>query len=213
MPLAAPPSPAEGRTRLLWMGGAVALAFLVLLSRAYHLQILRGDEFKGRADENFVKELRVPADRGLVLDRNRRVLVDSRPSYDVVLIPYFCGKQCEEVVTRLATMLSLSRDEEQRVRDHVRSARGLRRFRPYTVKVDISRDDLDVVEANRMELSGAVDILPTPHRSYRYGIVASHLLGHMNEIGPDELERLNAELESEGSEDPQLYQPGDFVGR
>src|SRR5512137_1672697 len=112
MPLASPPSPAEGRTRLLWMGGAVVLAFLVLLSRAYHLQILRGDEFKGRADENFVKELRVPADRGLVLDRTRRILVDSRPSYDVVLIPYFCGKACDDVVARLAALLSLSFEEE-----------------------------------------------------------------------------------------------------
>lgn len=215
MPLTPPQLPAEGRTRLLWMGGMVGLAFLVLLSRLYQLQVLRGDEFKGRADENFVKELRVPADRGMVLDRNGRILVDSRPSYDVVLIPYFCGKQCEEVVTRLATMLSLSRDEEQRVRDHVRSVRGLLRFRPFTVKVDIERDDLDVLEANRMELSGAVDILPTPHRSYRHGVMASHLLGHMNEVGPEELEKLNAEQRKVAAEggDPNVYHPGDYVGR
>jgi penicillin-binding protein 2 len=120
----------------------LSLAFLVLAGRLYQLQILRGDEYKGRADENFVKELRVPADRGLMLDRNRRVLVDSRPSYDVALIPYFCGKQCGEVVARLATMLSLSREEENRVRDHLKRSRGLERFRPFTVKVDIGRDDL-----------------------------------------------------------------------
>ena len=202
----------EGKLPLLWMGAVVSLAFLLLLSRLYQLQILRGDEYKGRADENFVKELRVPADRGLVLDRNRRVLVESRPSYDVVLIPYFCGKQCDEVVTRLATMLSLSREEEQRVSDHVRTARGLVRFRPFTVKVDIARDDLDVLEANRTELSGAVDVLPTPHRAYRYGLFASHLFGYMNEVGPDEIDRLNEDLEAEGSSE-QPYQPGDFVGR
>ena len=202
----------EGRTSLLWMGAVVSLAFLLLLSRLYQLQILRGDEYKGRADENFVKELRVPADRGLMLDRNRRVLVESRPSYDVVLIPYFCGKQCDEVVTRLSTMLSLSHDEEQRVFDHVRTAHGLVRFRPFTVKVDIGRDDLDVLEANRTELSGAVDVLPTPHRNYRYGVWASHLFGYMNEVGPDEIDRLNDELEADNSSE-QPYQPGDFVGR
>ncbi|HET8733822.1 MAG TPA: hypothetical protein VFM45_08625, partial [Anaeromyxobacteraceae bacterium] len=59
----------EGMTRLLWMAGVVSLAFLVLLSRLYHLQVLRGDELRVKAEENFVKELRVPADRGLVLDR------------------------------------------------------------------------------------------------------------------------------------------------
>jgi penicillin-binding protein 2 len=194
------------------MAGFAGFAFLVLLSRLYHLQVLRGEEYKGRADENFVKELRVPADRGLMLDRNRKVLVDSRPSYDVVLIPYFCGKGCDDVVTRLAALLSLSFEEEQRVREHLRTARGLVRFRPFTVKVDISRDELDVVEANRIELSGAIDVLPTPHRSYRHGVWASHLLGYMNEVGAEELERLNAELAKQGGEQ-QPYQQRDFVGR
>ena len=202
----------EGQSRLLWMGAIASLAFLLLLSRLYQLQILRGDEYKGRADENFVKELRVPADRGLILDRNRRVLVESRPSYDVVLIPYFCGKQCDEVVSRLSTMLSLSQDELTRVTDHLRTARGLARFRPFTVKVDIARDDLDVLEANRTELSGAVDVVATPHRNYRHGVWASHLFGYMNEIGPDEIDRLNEDLEAEGSKQ-QPYNPGDFIGR
>ncbi len=202
----------DGHRRLIVMAGVAALAFLVLLSRLYHLQVLRGEEFKGKAEENFVKELRVLADRGLVLDRNRKVLVDSRPSYDVVLIPYFCGKACDDVVGRLSALLSLTFDEEQRVREHLRTARGLVRFRPFTVKVDISRDELDVVEANRIELSGAVDVLPTPHRSYRHGVWASHLLGYMNEVGPDELERMNAELAKAGG-DAQPYQPRDFVGR
>jgi len=202
----------DPKLALFWMGVVASAAFLVLLSRLYQLQILRGDEYKGRADENFVKELRVPADRGLVLDRNHRVLVDSRPSYDVVLIPYFCGKQCDEVVSRLATMLSLGREEEQRVREHLRTARGLVRFRPFTVKVDIAREDLDVLEANRMELSGAIDVLPNPHRNYRHGIMASHLFGYMNEIGADELERQNEEGE-ESSQGALPYQLGDYIGR
>jgi penicillin-binding protein 2 len=210
--LGSAPGSGDASRRLLWLAGFAGFAFLVLLSRLYHLQVLRGEELKGRADENFVKELRVPADRGLVLDRGRRVLVDSRPSYDVVLIPYFCGKACGDVVTRLAAILSLSHEEEQRVRDHLATARGLVRFRPFTVKVDITRDDLDVVEANRIELSGAVDVLPTPHRNYRHGIWASHLLGYMNEVGPDELERMNAELAQAGGE-KQPYKPRDFVGR
>ena len=202
----------DGRGRLLWMAGFAGFAFLVLLSRLYHLQVLRGEEYKGRADENFVKELRVPADRGLILDRNRKVLVDSRPSYDVVLIPYFCGKGCDDVVTRLATLLSLSFEEEQRVREHLRTARGLVRFRPFTVKVDISRDELDVVRGEPHRALRRVDVLPTPHRSYRHGIWASHLLGYMNEVGAEELEKLNAELERQGGEQ-QPYQPRDFVGR
>jgi penicillin-binding protein 2 len=202
----------EVKPRIFWMASVASFAFLVLLFRIYQLQILRGDEYKGRADENFVKELRVPADRGLILDRNHRVLVDSRPSYDVVLIPYFCGKQCDEVVSKLATMISFTREEEQRVREHLRTSRGLVRFRPFTVKVDISREALDVLEANHMELSGAVEVIPTPHRNYRYGVEASHLFGYMNEVGAEELERANSQIaESSGEQLP--YQLGDYIGR
>src|SRR5512134_2366153 len=89
------------KPRLMWATGGVVLAFLLLLGRVFQLQIIRGDEYKERADENFVKEIRIPADRGLILDRHHRVLVDSRPSYDITLTPYFCGKQCDEILSRL----------------------------------------------------------------------------------------------------------------
>ena len=203
----------EARPRTALMTLAVSFAFLLLLGRLYQLQILRGEEYKERADENFVKELRVPADRGFILDRNHRVLVDSRPSYDVTLTPYFCGKGCAEILGQLSTLLSLSPEELQRAEDRLRTARGLERFRPFTVKVDIAREELDVVEAHRVpgRLSG-VDVIPAPHRSYRYGPWAGHLFGYMNEIGAEELKRANDDIEARG--DGQLpYQLGDYVGR
>src|SRR5512138_1745067 len=131
------------RPRLVWATGIVAFAFLVLLGRLYQLQILQGDEYKEKADENFVKEIRQPADRGQVLDRNRRILVDSRPSYDVTLTPYFCGKQCDDVLSRLATILQLTPDEVERARAQLQNAKKLERFRPFTVKIDVGRNELD----------------------------------------------------------------------
>src|SRR5512138_2827059 len=199
------------RPRLVWATGIVAFAFLVLLGRLYQLQILQGDEYKEKADENFVKEIRQPADRGQVLDRNRRILVDSRPSYDVTLTPYFCGKQCDDILARLATMLSMSHEEVERARTQLRSARKLERFRPFTVKVDISREELDQYLASSMDLLG-VDVIPTPHRNYRFGSLGGHLIGYMNEAGPDELKRLNEDVQRSASgQGPYLL--GDYVGR
>src|SRR5512145_2892494 len=150
MSLLPPSSPApaqkELKPRLFWATGVVVLAFLILVGRLYQLQILRGDEFKEKADENFVKELRVPADRGHILDRRGRVLVDSRPSYDVTLTPYFCGKQCDEILSRLAALLALAPEETDRARGLLVGARKLERFRPFTVKVDVKREELDVLE-------------------------------------------------------------------
>jgi len=204
---------AELRPRTAIMTVVASIAFLVLGVRLYQLQILRGDEYKERADENFVKELRVPADRGFILDRNHRILVDSRPSYDVTLTPYFCGKQCDELLGQLGTLLSLTDEELERSQQRLHSARGLERFRPFTVKVDIAREELDIIEANRVPgaLSG-VDVIPAPHRNYRYGAWGGHLFGYMNEIGADELKKANAEIEQRNDGELQ-YQLGDYVGR
>jgi penicillin-binding protein 2 len=199
------------KPRIVWATGVVVVSFLLLLARLYQLQILRGDEYKGKADENFVKEIRKPADRGQILDRNRRVLVDSRPSYDVTLTPYFCGKQCDEVLSRLATMLQLTPEEVERARTQLRAARKLERFRPFTVKIDIGRNELDHYLANEMDLLG-VDVVATPHRNYRYGALGGHLIGYMNEAGPDELKRLNEDVLRSGSgQGPYLL--GDYTGR
>jgi penicillin-binding protein 2 len=199
------------KPRLVWATGVVVFAFLVLVARLYQLQILRGEELKEKADENFVKEIRRPADRGQMLDRHGRVLVDSRPSYDVTLTPYFCQKQCDDVLSRLATMLSLSQEEIERARTQLANAKNLERFRPFTVKIDITRDDLDRYLASAMDLLG-VDVQPTPHRNYRFGSLGGHLIGYMNEVGPEELKRRNEELQRSGS--PQApYLLGDYIGR
>ncbi len=199
------------RPRLAWATGVVIFTFVVLLGRLWQLQIMRGDEYKSKADENFLKEIRRPADRGLILDRNRRILVDSRPSYDVTLTPYFCGKQCDDILSRLATMLSMSQEEVERARTQLKNARKLERFRPFTVKVDIAREELDQYLASSMDLLG-VDVVTTPHRNYRFASLGGHLIGYMNEAGPDELKKLNEELQTSASEQGP-YLLGDYVGR
>jgi cell division protein FtsI/penicillin-binding protein 2 len=53
--------------------------------RLYNLQIVHGDYYHERAINQRLRTLPVPAPRGAILDRNGKVLVNSRPIYDVVL--------------------------------------------------------------------------------------------------------------------------------
>ncbi len=193
--------------------GLVATAlFLVLAGRLFALQISRGEEFFEKSVNNFVKESRLPADRGMILDAQGRILVDNRPSYNVTLTPAFCQPSgapkdycLGEVLPKLSTYLSLSEEEVRRVEAQYRRARGLKRFREFAIKIDVDQDALDRLEANRMELAG-VDVQIAPHRSYRYGSLAAHVLGYMNEISGEEL----AAREKKGERG---YQLGDYVGR
>ncbi len=190
--------------RIAVFGGLAAVAFLVLLGRLYHLEISMGRDYLERSVGNFVKEVKIPADRGLLLDRRGELVADSRPSFDLYLTPYFCGRACDEVVGRLSAYLGLTDDEQSHVREKLRATKGLVRFKPFLVKVDIGRDAVDVFEAHRAELDG-VDLIPAPHRNYRLGTIGAHLFGYLSEVGPDELDALQAK----GLD----YHEGDYVGR
>jgi penicillin-binding protein 2 len=203
----------EFRTKLAVATLVVIVAFLSLIGKLFWLQLVRGDEYRARAEDNYLKEVRIPADRGLILDRNHLVLVDQRPSFDVTLTANYCARQCEEIIGRLAGILGMNPEEHQTALDRLADARAKKnaRFRPFVVAVDVRREHVDVLEAQYEDLPG-VDVRPTPHRNYRYSGLGGHLIGYMNEVGAKEMEALNAELKRSGSVQPS-YSLGDYVGR
>ena len=215
------------KPRLLWATGALLISFFLLTGRLYFLQILRGDEYREKAEENFVKKIRTPADRGRFLDRNGVVLVDSRPSYDITLTPAFCRKvPCEAVLQRIAGLVQLTPEELERSRAQIAASfradkKDLKPEQPITVRVDVGRDELDRFLASQTDLPGA-DVLPVPHRNYRYGSLGGHLIGYMNEVGTRDLQEQGKRIEEQkkrmaegGQNDPVEveYSLGDYLGR
>jgi penicillin-binding protein 2 len=64
----------------------VAFVVLSLLGiRLYYLQVVQGDYWAGRAENQRIRLIPIPAPRGVIFDRNGKILVDSRPTYNVVL--------------------------------------------------------------------------------------------------------------------------------
>ncbi len=183
----------------------VVCAMLVLVVRLYQLQILRGEDYVIQSIANFRKSLFVPADRGLIKDRNGRTLVDNRPSFDVFMTPAFCkGKERDEVIARLKTYLLLTDEDVTRIRsDYQKSWLNkdkLERFKPFLVELDIPRDQVDVLEAHKTEMT-CVNLIPTPHRSYHAPVSLGHVLGYMSEVTPDEMD------------DHPEYRRGQTIGR
>ena len=192
------------KRRFLWLGLAMVVGLVVLAVQLYRLQITQGEEYAAKSVANFVKEVRLRADRGLIKDRRGSILVDSRPSFDAFVTPAFCTNCADEVLPRLGELLGWDELTRKRMEDQIRIARRAAPFVPLPVRVDLTRDEYDRINARRDMLDG-VEVVPVPHRNYRTGSVLSHVLGYMNEINPDELERLNAE----GSH----YALGDYIGR
>ncbi|HEY1418858.1 MAG TPA: penicillin-binding protein 2, partial [Myxococcaceae bacterium] len=192
------------KTRYLWLGLVMVAGLLLLAGRLYRLQIARGDEYSAKSVANFVKEIRVKADRGIIKDRRGEILVDSRPSFDVFITPAFCERCNEEVLPRLSGWLAWDADQRTHVEQLLKAAKRAAPFQPVPVQLDLNRDELDTLNAHKLELPG-VDWPAVPHRNYRTGTVLPHVVGYMNEITQDELERLNSQGEG--------YALGDFIGR
>jgi penicillin-binding protein 2 len=192
------------KRRFVWVGLAMVAGLVAIAVQLYRLQITQGEEYSAKSVANFVKEVRLRADRGLIKDQRGTILVDSRPSFDAFITPAFCTNCAQEVLPRLGELLGWDEAQRKKMEEQVRVARRNAPFHPLSVRIDLTRDEYDRINARRDMLDG-VDVVPVPHRNYRTGNVLSHVLGYMNEINPDELERLNAE----GSR----YALGDYIGR
>ncbi|MFL5443748.1 MAG: penicillin-binding protein 2 [Myxococcales bacterium] len=200
----------EIRPRAALAALVVVGAMLVLVGRLYQLQILRGTDYVAQSVQNFRKSLFVPADRGSLVDRSGKVLVDNRPSFDVYMTPAYCkGKAKEEVMNKLAVYLQMTPEDVEQMRLAYQKSwvkDRLERFKPFLVEVDIPRDQVDVLEAHHAELT-CVDLIPTPHRNYRVGPSLGHVIGYMSEVTPDEIEN------SQNDNDDYAYRRGQSIGR
>ena len=75
--------------RCAWrmIGGIALVAFGVIFFRLWYLQVLSGDKYEAEANDNRVREIKVQAPRGEIVDRDGRVLVDNRTGLAVRVTP------------------------------------------------------------------------------------------------------------------------------
>lgn len=188
----------ELKHRILLLSFVVGFIFFVLLLRLWHLQILSGEEYRNLSENNRLRFVPVAASRGAILDRTGTVLVSNRPSFSLAVVPQEV-KNRDALLDQLASLLGLDRAG---LAERWEKGKGRARYYPIVLASNISRDQVEIVEENRLRLAG-VEIEMKPVREYTSGILASHLLGYIGEVSEDE-------LNGKGYEE---YNPGDYIGK
>lgn len=176
---------------------AIALTLFVILGvRLYQLQVVEHSRFAGIAEANQVRVVSKEAPRGLIYDRNGRIIVDNKSQYNLNIIPYETAKN-DSVYSLLSAILGVS---EKEIRRRVqKNYRGL--FLPARVATDIDFDVLTEIEERRLELPGVLYSLE-PIRSFRGPANLSHVLGYLREVDKDDLEMIR----------DYSYHAGDLIG-
>jgi penicillin-binding protein 2 len=196
------PAPAEtfSRRRLIELGLGCTLATLVLSARLFQLQIVRGAEHRDQADNNRLRVMPVPAQRGLVYDRHRIAMLRNRPSYTISVLPADLPQRPDVVYRRLAKLIGGSATDFGRLVARARTD-------PFTrVPLRITTDPqaAHAIEERHHELPG-VSVEVEPIREYMDGPLTSHLLGHVGLI-------TEAQLAANGGPNGK-YGPNDRLGQ
>ncbi|MEW6427648.1 MAG: penicillin-binding protein 2 [Thermodesulfobacteriota bacterium] len=176
----------------------VLAAVAILVARLWFLQIHKGPYYQGLSERNRIRIQSLPAPRGNILDHTGRPIVTNRPSFNVVWYKEDAPDQ-KQVIKDMAALLG---EDITTLLDRVRLNVDLPKYVPVLLAEDIDWQTLSRVENQIYRLPG-VQIEATPARKYLFEDVASHLIGYLGEIGPEELKK----HEAEG------YRPGDQIGK
>lgn len=182
--------------RLKHVAYVIVAVLVVLASRLWYLQIMRGDAYEALSQGNRVRVIPVPAPRGKILDRNGVPLVTSRMAFSVSIVPQDVPDM-EATVARLAPILGMP---PERIREKLAAPR--RPFEPIRLKTDVDPAVVTTIGEQRTDLPGVV-VEEIPVRNYVYGDFASHLIGFIREIDASELK----------SYKEKGYRPGDLIGK
>jgi penicillin-binding protein 2 len=172
--------------RVAIVGGIALAAFAVIFFRLWYLQVLSGDKYVAEAQNNQLRELKVQAPRGEIVDREGRVLVRNRVGYAVKITPDRLPEdegERRELYRRLAKLLRM---RTRVVRRRVESQLEELPFSLATVKQDVRRETFMYIGERREDFPG-VEIEPVFLRVYPHREIGAHLFGHLGEASKEDL--------------------------
>lgn len=189
---------AQFRARALIGFLLIAVAVGVLAARFVYLQIYGHEEFLTRSEANRVKPRPIVPARGLIYDRNGKLLADNVPAYRLEVVPEQI-KDIETLLVALGKLLPLTEDELERFRAGYRAKRG---FHPVPLKLRLSEAEVARFAVHRHRFPG-VDVVPYLNRRYPYGELFAHIVGYVGRIDSDDLDQL----------DPTRYSGATHIGK
>ncbi|MDP5335234.1 MAG: penicillin-binding protein 2 [Paracoccaceae bacterium] len=171
--------------RGLILGGA-QLAFMGILGlRMRYMQVEQADQFRVLAEENRISIRLIAPARGQIYDRNGAMIAENQPSYRIVMVREDAG-DIDLVMRRLAALIDLPEDEQQRALKEMRDSRGDTQV---TVADRVSWEDISKVAINAPALPGVTPEVGLS-RAYPMGPDFAHVVGYVGPISDYDLERI-----------------------
>lgn len=170
--------------RLSFMQYLVAVAFAALAVGFWIFQIAQHEKFLQMAEENRIRRLPLPAPRGVLLDRDGKVLVENQNVFNIELV----REQTRNLDETLRVLAFATNTDEAQLRETVSRRRREPSYRPIVLIENATWEQYAAVSARRWELPGII-VQHVPSRKYPASELAAHLFGYVSEITEAQLQR------------------------
>jgi len=180
------------RGRIIFFQIIFGLVGIVYLVQLFALQVI-DDSFKELANDNVIRKITTFPTRGLVYDRNKKLIVTNEPVYDILVTPRLV-KNID--TTKFCTLLDI---DTTTFKKNLAKATRYSRYRPSNFIKQISKEQYAQFQEYLFQFKGFYPLVRTL-RKYPFAN-ASHVLGYIGEVNDRQINKEDS-----------YYQLGDYIG-
>jgi len=190
------------RLRVLVAMAFVLFCFTLLGARFAWLQVVKHEAYLAQAEQNRIAVLPVAPNRGLIKDRNGRIIARNYSAYTLEITPSKVTS-LEQTIDQLAQVVEVQPRDRRRFKKLLEDTK---RFDSVPIRTRLSDEEVARFTAQRYRFPG-VELRARLFRDYPLGQVGSHMLGYIGRISQRDLERI------EKLGDPAAYAGTDHMGK
>jgi len=185
------------------------IGLVIIFGRVFYLQVIKGDYYRSLAEHNRIRLTPIPAERGLIFDREGIPMVTNVPSFSLAIVPQDFPQDKIERQRVISQVAYLSGVPETDIEERVK------KYRAYSYESLTLKENMDYESALKLYIQNAdlpgILIEKASQRLYRpaetkkYGelLSLSPVLGYLGKINEKELTELK----------PAGYLLSDYIGK
>jgi penicillin-binding protein 2 len=172
-------------SRLVVLQVSTVVVFVILAISFWSLEVVQYEKYKEMAENNNQRTLALRAPRGVVFDRDGRVLVENRHSFNISIVREHT-KDLKRTIQELSAVAGLDPKQVQAIVDRHRAEPS---YRPIVIVEDASLAQVAAVTARRLEFElPDVVVEEVPTRKYP-STMAAHLFGYVGEVTDQQVQK------------------------
>ncbi|MEA2570614.1 MAG: penicillin-binding protein 2 [Acidobacteriota bacterium] len=187
----------------LW---GIVVLFTFLLGAFWFVQGVQAEKWRNLSESNALREVIVPAKRGLIFDRSgEKILADNSPAYSlaldrVVMRPLVKGDKAHQskLVAFLAAVLAVT---PQEIEARLEKGKEIKITQPLIIAEDLQMTQVATLQAQSIAFP-ELNVEPVQRRNYPYGTMAAHVMGFIGEVSEKDLTGRHKDLKQ-----------GDLIGK